>query len=61
MRHNRVLLQNGKGIGGIFRFISRMFIPVMRKVVPAVKTLAKTPGMLEAYNREIEDYIKRGS
>ena len=58
MRHNRVLLQNGKGIGGIFRFISRMFIPVMRKVVPAVKTLAKTPsvkkGLKKIQNKAVE-------
>ena len=39
---DRVLLQSGKGIGGIFRFLARMILPAVRKVAPAVKAIAKS-------------------
>ena len=42
MNNKRVLLQSGKGIGGIFRFISNILSPVFRKAVPVIKKIAKS-------------------
>ena len=42
MNNNRVLLQSGKGIGGIFRFLSNMLMPVFKKAAPVIKTYVKS-------------------
>ena len=42
MNNNRVLLQSGKGIGGIFRFLSNILLPVFRKAAPVIKKIAKS-------------------
>lgn len=51
MNNNHVLLQSGKGIGGIWRFFSHMLFPMFRKAAPALikksahalKKLVKSP------------------
>ena len=42
MNNNRVLLQSGKGIGGIFRFLSNILMPVFKKAAPVIKTYVKS-------------------
>ena len=42
MNNNYVLLQSGKGIGGIFRFLSNILLPVFRKAAPVIKKIAKS-------------------
>ena len=42
MNNNRVLLQSGKGIGGIFCFLSNILLPVFRKAAPVIKKIAKS-------------------
>ena len=36
MNNNRVLLQSGKGIGGIWRFFSNVLLPLFKKAAPAL-------------------------
>ena len=42
MNNNRVLLQSGKGTGGIFCFLSNMLMPVFKKAAPVIKTYVKS-------------------
>ena len=48
MNNNRVSLQSGKGIGGIFRFLSNILMPVLKKVAPVIKTYVNLP----QYNKD---------
>ena len=50
MNNNRVLLQSGKGIGGIFRFLSNILLPVFRKAAPVIKKIAKSAPVKKGLN-----------
>lgn len=41
-RHNRALLQSGKGIGGIFHALARIIKLVIKKAAPAIKSYVKS-------------------
>lgn len=42
MYRNRVLLQNGKGLGGLFKMLARFIVPLFKKSVPVVKQLVQS-------------------
>ena len=40
--YNKRVYQSGKGIGGIFRFFSKILLPVFKKAAPIIKSVAKS-------------------
>ena len=58
MNNNRVLLQSGKGIGGIFRFLSNILMPVLKKAAPVVKTYVKSAPVQQGLKKIRKKAIK---
>ena len=58
MNNNRVLLQSGKGIGGIFRFLSNILMPVFKKAAPVVKSYVKSAPVQQGLKKIRKKAIK---
>ena len=65
MNNNRVLLQSGKGIGGIFRFLSNILMPVFKKAAPVIKTYVKSApvqqGLKKIHKKAVKSAINTAS